>query len=220
MVMDVIDKDHDRGIDYAEFCSSFRRAAKARALARDVTLEVQSKLRHHQAKLLTIFSSFDTNGDGVLSLDELRSGLRQLGIHLSTEELRRLMEVIDKDGDAQIDYQEFLAIACEDQSPQSDLQTSSRGSPRKSPRQAALERDAHSRRLVHVVTEEMRDVLIRRGGDLDDTFRQMDLNGDGACFGAGVLLVAWCHMLAAVIVVSLCSAQSWCRLRRRPAHTS
>jgi hypothetical protein len=93
-------------------------------------------------------------------------------------------------------------------------------SPRKSPREAALERDAHSRRLVHVVTEEMRDVLIRRGGDLDDTFRQMDLNGDGACFGAGVLLVAWCHMLAAVIVVSLCSAQSWCRLRRRPAHTS
>jgi Ca2+-binding EF-hand superfamily protein len=125
MVMDVIDKDHDRGIDYAEFCSSFRRAAKARALARDVTLEVQSKLRHHQAKLLTIFSSFDTNGDGVLSLDELRSGLRQLGIHLSTEELRRLMEVIDKDGDAQIDYQEFLAIACEDQSPQSDLRISS-----------------------------------------------------------------------------------------------
>jgi calcium-dependent protein kinase len=55
------------------------------------------------------FISLDSNGDGLLTLRELRDGLRQAGLAVLPSELRKIMEGIDADGSGVIDYTEFLA---------------------------------------------------------------------------------------------------------------
>ena len=47
-------------------------------------------------------SRYDTNGDGVLSVDEFKRGLREEGIRLSSAETSQLMSVLDKGGNAEV----------------------------------------------------------------------------------------------------------------------
>lgn len=60
-----------------------------------------------RAELLSAFQSFDANGDGVLSVSELQRGLSRLGISVSKEAL----QLMDQDGNGEIDYREFLDLA-------------------------------------------------------------------------------------------------------------
>ena len=58
------------------------------------------------------FSKMDTNGDGQLTLDELKSGVSTIPeIMLSEDELIEAMNVIDANQNGLIDYTEFIA-AC------------------------------------------------------------------------------------------------------------
>ncbi|KAK2652441.1 hypothetical protein Ddye_012297 [Dipteronia dyeriana] len=54
-----------------------------------------------------VFNKFDKNGDGKISVDELKDILRALGTKPSAEEVKRIMQEIDKDGDGYIDLDEF-----------------------------------------------------------------------------------------------------------------
>ncbi|KMT18657.1 hypothetical protein BVRB_2g027860 [Beta vulgaris subsp. vulgaris] len=54
-----------------------------------------------------IFSKFDANGDGKISATELKSLLQALGSETSTEEVKKMMEEMDKDGDGFVDLLEF-----------------------------------------------------------------------------------------------------------------
>lgn len=54
------------------------------------------------------FSVFDQNGDGTLSKEELRTGY-MFG-SLSPEELRRLVNDLDDNGDGEIDFHEFMQM--------------------------------------------------------------------------------------------------------------
>lgn len=54
----------------------------------------------------------DTNGDGALTYDELRDGLKDIPeINLSDTEIIEAMQVIDSNQNGMIDYTEFIA-AC------------------------------------------------------------------------------------------------------------
>jgi calcium-dependent protein kinase len=58
--------------------------------------------------LKEMFLAMDENGDGTLTVGELKDGLERAGVAVPTD-LQELMESIDTDGSGVIDYSEFLA---------------------------------------------------------------------------------------------------------------
>jgi calcium-dependent protein kinase len=75
---------------------------------------IASQLNEIQIKSLRdTFLSLDDNGDGLLSLTELKEGLSRAGITDLPEDLKEIMEGIDADGSGVIDYTEFLAATIE-----------------------------------------------------------------------------------------------------------
>merc|ERR1740121_2114531 len=75
---------------------------------------IASQLNEGQIKgLRETFLSLDNNGDGLLTLAELKNGLSQAGITDLPQDLKQIMEGIDADGSGVIDYTEFLAATIE-----------------------------------------------------------------------------------------------------------
>merc|ERR1719203_726369 len=61
------------------------------------------------ANLRQTFLQLDTNGDGKLSMAELKEGLIASGAMDIPPDLQQILEDIDSDGNGSIDYTEFLA---------------------------------------------------------------------------------------------------------------
>ncbi|CAL0317687.1 unnamed protein product [Lupinus luteus] len=57
-----------------------------------------------------IFKHFDANGDGQISSLELGDALKALG-SVTVEEVKKMMDEIDTDGDGFISYEEFTEFA-------------------------------------------------------------------------------------------------------------
>ncbi|CAD7702477.1 unnamed protein product [Ostreobium quekettii] len=70
--------------------------------------------------LRQIFLSLDEDGNGKITVDELREGLRQKGGMLPEADLYRLIDGIDLDGNGAVDYEEFLAATLNLNNLQSD----------------------------------------------------------------------------------------------------
>jgi Ca2+-binding EF-hand superfamily protein len=108
-LMSTLDRDGDRRIDANEFVAAFKRTSASSWLADKVSSDVRSQIRAQRARLEDIFIEFDINGDGLLSRAELQQGLETLGVHLTKGDMRKLMAVVDEDGDGLVDYHEFLS---------------------------------------------------------------------------------------------------------------
>lgn len=66
--------------------------------------------------LRDIFTALDTNGDGLLTTEELQSGLERAGLGKAAEDLHAICDGVDTDGSGVIDYTEFLAAALDKRS--------------------------------------------------------------------------------------------------------
>ncbi|XP_048244240.1 calmodulin-4-like [Haliotis rufescens] len=62
------------------------------------------------ANLRRLFTLADTNKDGLLSADELSRILTTGDTPLAEDKAKRLIARVDKDGDHQLDYEEFLKL--------------------------------------------------------------------------------------------------------------
>ena len=62
------------------------------------------------SKLRDLFSSLDKNGDGLLSLDELKQGAALLSSEI-VENIENIIKNVDEDGNGHINYSEFLIAA-------------------------------------------------------------------------------------------------------------
>jgi Ca2+-binding EF-hand superfamily protein len=55
-----------------------------------------------------IFKAMDNNGNGLLDVDDFRWGLMDYGVSLSKEEAQQVMKHFDRDGNGQVDFNEFI----------------------------------------------------------------------------------------------------------------
>lgn len=60
--------------------------------------------------LIQTFKALDTNGDGYLSREEIKSGYKKTG-GITQTELNKLMDQIDTDGNKEINFKEFVAAS-------------------------------------------------------------------------------------------------------------
>merc|ERR1719487_2934317 len=71
---------------------------------------IASQLGESQIKALRdTFMTLDNNGDGLLTVAELKEGLNKAGLKEIPPDLEQIMKDVDSDGSGVIDYTEFLA---------------------------------------------------------------------------------------------------------------
>ncbi|XP_073008791.1 calcium-dependent protein kinase 3 [Typha latifolia] len=58
-----------------------------------------------------MFKMMDTDNDGIVSHEELKTGLAKFGSHLAESEVQMLIEAVDTNGKGKLDYGEFLAVS-------------------------------------------------------------------------------------------------------------
>ncbi|XP_044147382.1 centrin-3 [Bufo gargarizans] len=71
--------------------------------------------RDPQEEMLKAFKLFDDDDSGRISLRNLRRVARELDENMTDEELRAMIEEFDKDGDGEINLQEFISIMTGDE---------------------------------------------------------------------------------------------------------
>lgn len=97
--MDKIDVNGDGCVDVEEFGRLYR------SIVGD---EGPVDKQDEEEDMREAFNVFDQNGDGYITVEELRSVLASLGLQGRTaEDCRKMISKVDADGDGRVDFTEF-----------------------------------------------------------------------------------------------------------------
>lgn len=80
------------------------------ALKETATLAPQNNTMRENRILSSIFVDFNTNDDGIFSLDEVLDLASSLEIFLTEEEARKVMKMMDVNGDDRVEEQDFISF--------------------------------------------------------------------------------------------------------------
>ncbi|KAL6637631.1 hypothetical protein ACP70R_025203 [Stipagrostis hirtigluma subsp. patula] len=119
-----------------------------------------------------MFALMDADGDGRVTLQELKAGLRKVGSKLAEPEMELLMEAADVNGNGYLDYGEFVAVTIHLQRLSNDAHL----------RTAFLFFDKDS--SGYIERAELADALADEAGNTDDAaldnvLREVDTDKDG-----------------------------------------
>merc|ERR1712006_25889 len=87
--------------------------ARGRAGADKRAAELKSLSDEQKQELREAFDLFDTDGSGAVDASELHTAMKALGFEPKKEEIAKMVEEMDKDGDATVDFEEFCIMMAE-----------------------------------------------------------------------------------------------------------
>jgi len=135
---------------------------------------IASQLGENAIKnLRDTFMALDGNGDGLLTVNEMKEGLQKCGLKEIPPDLQQIMEDVDSDGSGVIDYTEFLAASLDKKVYMAEdvCWQAFR----------IFDRDGNGKisreELRHVINDD--DVKNAAAKDLADIMKEIDKNGDG-----------------------------------------
>merc|ERR1719498_420092 len=100
-------KNVDLNASLVDNLRGFRSQNKLKKAALHV---IAGQLGESQIKnLRDTFMALDENGDGLLTVNEMKEGLKKCGLKEIPPDLQQIMDDVDSDGSGVIDYTEFLA---------------------------------------------------------------------------------------------------------------
>eukprot|EP00746_Dinoflagellata_sp_MGD_P163970 gnl/MRDRNA2_/MRDRNA2_92330_c0_seq1.p2 gnl/MRDRNA2_/MRDRNA2_92330_c0~~gnl/MRDRNA2_/MRDRNA2_92330_c0_seq1.p2 ORF type:complete len:214 (+),score=45.47 gnl/MRDRNA2_/MRDRNA2_92330_c0_seq1:89-730(+) len=67
-------------------------------------------LQAHVMELISAFKTYDVDGDGFISADELKDVMTALGEKVSKEEVERMIAEVDFDKDGKVSFEEFVKM--------------------------------------------------------------------------------------------------------------
>nr|CAB3474713.1 unnamed protein product [Digitaria exilis] len=119
-----------------------------------------------------MFKTMDTDNDGIVSYEELKTGIAKLGSHLAESEVQMLIEAVDTNGRGALDYGEFLAVSLHLQRMANDEHL----------RRAFLFFDKDGNGFIE--PEELREALVDDGASdsmemVNDILQEVDTDKDG-----------------------------------------
>ncbi|KAK2628853.1 hypothetical protein QTJ16_001956 [Diplocarpon rosae] len=71
-------------------------------------MSIKTKPANVEDEMRSAFNVFDKDGSGTISVEELGALMKTFGENLSDEDLKTMIQEVDKNGDGSIDYEEFL----------------------------------------------------------------------------------------------------------------
>ena len=93
-MINMVDENGDGEVDFDEFLNLMR-------------LRQGGSGEKAEDNLREIFDVFDADGSGYIDRDEMRSLMKKLAQDLTNDEITQIIELVDKDGDQQISFEEF-----------------------------------------------------------------------------------------------------------------
>ena len=125
----LFDRDGTGSIDIRELKAAFRalgfkikspdlkQMVHAEAETRDISFGTFVRLvtpmilqRDEKDEILKVFELFDTDGSNTITFENLRRVADELGEDLTPEDLREMLEEADRDGDNEIDRDDFFRV--------------------------------------------------------------------------------------------------------------